>query len=271
MKPVFSHTVHVLGNTLHYIQNDTAGKPVVFLHGNSLSSSSFYKQFEADWADDYRLIALDLVGHGKSSLAQNPEEVYTYAYFVQLVTHFLEALQLQDYVLVGHSMGGHIIMEGLPVWHGMCSFVLFGAPPAKQPLNIGEAFQPNENLGLLFKPDLSEAEKELIIDLYLSTPVADRAEILQQFSSTDEAFRPHLGKNLALQDEAALMQQNSLPVAILEGVSEKLVTKGYIDSLGLPALWRGQVQYIPEAGHSPQWENPQAFNAVLGAFLQGVL
>lgn len=271
MKPILSHTAHILGNTLHYIQNDTVGKPVVFLHGNSLSSGSFSKQFEADWADGYRLIALDLVGHGKSLPAQNPDEVYTYAYFVQLVAHFLEALQLQDYVLVGHSMGGHIIMEGLPIWRGLRGFMLFGAPPAKQPLNIGEAFQLNENLGLLFKPDLSEAEKSLIIDLYLSMPVADRAEILQQFSSTDKDFRPYLGKNLALQDEVSLMQHNRLPVAILEGVYEKLVAKGYIDSLDLPALWRGKVQYIHEAGHSPQWENPQVFNQLLGEFLGEVL
>ncbi len=80
-------------------------------------------------------------------------------YFVETVAGFIQALDLQDNVLVGHSMGGHILMEGLPTWKGLRGFVLFGAPPAKQPLNIGEVFQPNEHLGVLFKGKLSESEK----------------------------------------------------------------------------------------------------------------
>ncbi|MCS6828489.1 MAG: hypothetical protein NZ553_17880 [Caldilinea sp.] len=35
----------------------------------------------------------------------------------------------------------------------------------------------------------------------------------------------------------------------------------------MPTLWRGAVQVIPGAGHAPQWETPEVFNALLGAFL----
>ncbi len=66
------------------------------------------------------------------------------------------------------------------------------------------------------------------------------------------------------------MAQNALPVAIFEGELEKFVMRGYIDGLALPNVSRGKVQYIAEAGHSPQWENPAIFNELLGDFLKTV-
>jgi pimeloyl-ACP methyl ester carboxylesterase len=35
----------------------------------------------------------------------------------------------------------------------------------------------------------------------------------------------------------------------------------------MPTLWRGAVQTIPGAGHAPQWETPEAFDALLAAFI----
>jgi pimeloyl-ACP methyl ester carboxylesterase len=35
----------------------------------------------------------------------------------------------------------------------------------------------------------------------------------------------------------------------------------------MPTLWRGAVQSIPDAGHIPQWEQAETFNALLGAFV----
>ena len=44
---------------------------------------------------------------------------------------------------------------------------------------------------------------------------------------------------------------------------------GYISGLKMPTLWRGAIQFIPDAGHTPNWEQPEAFNALLEAFIQG--
>jgi pimeloyl-ACP methyl ester carboxylesterase len=35
----------------------------------------------------------------------------------------------------------------------------------------------------------------------------------------------------------------------------------------MPTLWRGAVQVIPGAGHTPHWETPEAFDALLAAFV----
>jgi pimeloyl-ACP methyl ester carboxylesterase len=58
-----------------------------------------------------------------------------------------------------------------------------------------------------------------------------------------------------------------VPLAILHGGQEQLINGVYIASLAMPTLWRGAVQTIPSAGHAPQWETPQAFDALLEAFI----
>src|SRR5690349_10408510 len=47
----------------------TSGTAIVFVHGNSASSLAYQKQLESSLADHYRLIALDLPGHGSSPAA----------------------------------------------------------------------------------------------------------------------------------------------------------------------------------------------------------
>jgi pimeloyl-ACP methyl ester carboxylesterase len=38
----------------------------------------------------------------------------------------------------------------------------------------------------------------------------------------------------------------------------------------MPTLWRGEVQVIEGAGHSPHWERPERFNALLADFVADV-
>ena len=54
---------------------------------------------------------------------------------------------------------------------------------------------------------------------------------------------------------------------MLQGAEEQLVNAAYIAALKMPTLWRGAVQVIPGAGHTPHWEAPEAFDALLDAFL----
>ena len=55
---------------------------------------------------------------------------------------------------------------------------------------------------------------------------------------------------------------------MLHGDEEQLVNRRYFDSVAMPTLWRGAVQTIPDAGHMPQWEMPEAFNALIEAFVR---
>ncbi len=89
----------------------TDGFPVVFIHGNSASRSIFRHQVDADWAGDYRMITLDLLGHGDSEDASDPEAAYTQNGYADAVVDVLTELGVERAVVVGWSLGGHIALE----------------------------------------------------------------------------------------------------------------------------------------------------------------
>ena len=54
-----------------------AGRPILLVHGNSSSSRIWQKQLQGPLGTKYRLITIDLPGHGASSPAANPEQDYS--------------------------------------------------------------------------------------------------------------------------------------------------------------------------------------------------
>src|SRR5258708_34766989 len=79
-----------------------SGRPVVLIHGWTLSSEIW--QGQIDWlaAQGLRAVAYDRRGHGQSS---KPEGSYDYDRLADDLATILDRLDLKDVVLVGHSMG----------------------------------------------------------------------------------------------------------------------------------------------------------------------
>ena len=86
------------------------GPPILFAHGVTLSSRVWAKQFDAVPAAGFRAVAFDARGHGASNVGQSGHSVDNLADDVRSV---LEALDVHDAILVGHSMGGMAIQAFL--------------------------------------------------------------------------------------------------------------------------------------------------------------
>lgn len=85
-----------------------SGSPaIVFVHGWSCDRSYWRAQIE-HFAKSHRVVAVDLGGHGESGLGRKE---WTMAAFGADVRAVLEALDIRGAVLVGHSMGGPVILE----------------------------------------------------------------------------------------------------------------------------------------------------------------
>ena len=85
-----------------YYEDHGTGQAVVLIHGYPLDGSSWEKQTAALLAAGYRVITYDRRGFGKSS---KPTAGYDYDTFAADLNTLLEALNLNDAVLVGFSMG----------------------------------------------------------------------------------------------------------------------------------------------------------------------
>ncbi len=102
--PYTDNQVRVRDVTLHYQEwGDSSAPPVLMVHGFGVSGHMF-DEFAARAQGMYRLIAIDQRGHGDSDWA--PDGDYSRDAFVADLEAFREALSIENFVLIGHSMGG---------------------------------------------------------------------------------------------------------------------------------------------------------------------
>jgi non-heme chloroperoxidase len=86
-----------------YYEDHGAGDPVVLIHGYPLNGTSWEKQIPGLLASGRRVITYDRRGFGKSS---QPATGYNYDIFAQDLQKLVTQLKLQNFALVGFSMGG---------------------------------------------------------------------------------------------------------------------------------------------------------------------
>ena len=94
------------GGTLHYLERGE-GRPLVLLHGITLRADVWAPQLH-QLADRHRVIAVSLRGHGQSVAGSAG---YGMVPLGDDVAAVLEALDLRDAIVVGHSMGGMGLMQ----------------------------------------------------------------------------------------------------------------------------------------------------------------
>lgn len=99
-------SVEYQGVKVHY-SVEGSGRALLFLHGY-LESSAIWQGFAERFTDRYRVILLDIPGHGASGILGPVHEMEEMARVAGAV---LDAEQISEVVVLGHSMGGYVTME----------------------------------------------------------------------------------------------------------------------------------------------------------------
>lgn len=103
-----SKFVTVNGIKLHYLDYGTAGRQIVLcVHGGG-GHAHWYDFIASGLAADYHVISIDLRGHGESDWVDPP--AYFYTDYASDLAAFVEALDVRDFVLIGHSMAGAVVL-----------------------------------------------------------------------------------------------------------------------------------------------------------------
>ena len=247
------------------------GPAAVLIHGNSSSSRVFSRQIDGPLGRRFRLVAVDLPGHGASDDAKDPS-AYSLPGHARAVRAIVDALQLGGAVFVGWSLGGHVALEMAPELTDAGGFMIFGAPPLAFPVDMGKAFLPNPAMRFTFCEHIDREQATVYVRSFFKPGFADVAPFfLKDALRTDGRARSGLAASIApggYRDEVAVVRDLKVPLAVLHGEAEQLVNGGYFASIVMPTLWRGAVQVISGAGHAPHWETPEAFDALLAAFVE---
>jgi pimeloyl-ACP methyl ester carboxylesterase len=117
--PYTSRFVEAGGLRLHYQDFGTAGKPAMLcLHGGA-AHAHWFDFVAGAFTADYHVRALDQRGHGDSEWADPPS--YAYERYAADLAEVVEQLDLRNFVLIGHSMGGTVSLEYASTYPGRVS------------------------------------------------------------------------------------------------------------------------------------------------------
>ena len=246
------------------------GTPVVFLHGNSSSSEIFEHQRRASLAKGRRLIAVDFPGHGASGDAHDPLRTYTRSGLADVIAELFDIMRIGEAIVVGWSLGGHVGIDLLSRFAGLKGLMITGTPPVR-PGEMAEGFQASAQLGFAGRPELSDEDVTTFARAMIGDPVPEF--IPAAIRRTDKRFRDFLFKAAragAGGDQRDAVETSQVPIAVVNGAADPLVKLDYLDSIAYGNLWDGRCHRLPRAGHAPFWQQPAAFNTILGRFLDAL-
>ncbi len=257
-----------------YYRDQGKGQPILLVHG-WLCSSKFWQKKVPELANAFRVVNLDLRGHGNSSKALTGHTIGQYARDVRQV---IEHLGLHETVLVGWSLAGAVVLSYYEQYRGntrvqalglvdSCPFPFSGqswnshalrnynydgmnatfADYTANPRNFAVAFTNR-----MFKQQPSAADTDWVVAEMMKTPTWIAQAVYSDF---------------VMSDYARTLPAVRTPFIVFgadSGVFRNGIAMGKAIADQVP-----QARFIPfqDAGHILFYEQPQKFNAALTDFV----
>lgn len=266
MQPV--RTIATRHGALSVIDSGGTGFPFVLLHGSGSRKEIFGPLFVERITARFRLIAIDLPGHGASADAEDPEASYGITGLAEAVSNVVDALSLPSYGVLGWSLGGHLGMELLGRDSRVKGLMVVGAPPVSPgPLGMLRAFQTNFDLLLASKERFTARDMQRFFDLCFHG--TGRDEDMAAIARADGRLRPVFVRSMMRGDgvdQRRVVEEATVPLAIVNGADEPFARLSYVRSLLYRRLWDGYCYEMEAAGHAPFLDLPGAFGDLLLRF-----
>jgi pimeloyl-ACP methyl ester carboxylesterase len=263
--------VHTNGIRIHYYRTGGAKPPLLLLHGVTDSGLCWTRVARA-LEGEYDVIMPDARGHGFSD---GPETGFSIEILAEDVAGLIQALQLQQPYILGHSMGG-LTASVLAAQHPDLPRAILLEDPAwrtsvaTSPNN--EADQPNSWLQWLLPVRAMPREERIAAQRARSHWVDEElgpwADAKDQFNLAI-VERNDLDSKLHVTSWREYVPQISCPILLMTADVERgaVVTEQVAQEAG--RLWRhGETVHIPDAGHNIRREQFEPFMAIITGFLR---
>jgi non-heme chloroperoxidase len=249
------------------------GRLILFIHGFSQCWLAWSRQLNSNLAENYRLVAMDMRGHG---LSDKPREAYGDSkLWADDVSAVIESLRLDHPILCGWSYGPLVILDYIRHYgearlsgiHFVCGITKLGSDEAlavltPEFLNLVPGFFSTDaetsarSLESLIRMCLtrepSTEELYLMLGYNLSVPPAVRQALFSRAFDNDDLL-PNIRR----------------PVLITQGADDAIV-KPEIVSQHKASVAQAQIHIMANAGHAPFWDDAPAFNQRVQAFAESL-
>ena len=246
------------GVLIHYDVQGTGAIALVFVHGWCCDRRYWDRQV-GHFASHYTVVGLDLAGHGASGRDRTQ---WTVAAFGQDVVAVVEQLGLEQVVLIGHSLGGPVIVEAarrLPT-------AIIGVVGVDTWQNVEQVRTPEQVAEMVapFRTNFVEAMRTFVRARFV--PTSDPT-VVEHVMAGMSAAPPHIGIGAITEywgNDRKLQEglQEIKAPKITINASDRGTNREAAQRHGIEVTWMSGV------GHLVMMEDPQTFNRLLDEAVQ---
>lgn len=234
------------------------GEPLVLLHG-LMGELSNWEDTITHFKTRYRVIVPILPIYELPLLTLGVKSLSKY------VHKFLKYKKLNQVVLIGNSLGGHVGLVFTTAHQEYVKALVLTGSSGLYENAFGGSFPKRENYDFIKEKveytfyDPATATKELVDEVFKT--VNDRFRVIRILALAKSAIRHNMGKEL---------KKITIPVSLIWGKQDK-ITPPEVAKEFHELLPNSELNWVDKCGHAPMMEQPLEFNNYLQKFLDRIL
>ncbi|WP_316745816.1 alpha/beta hydrolase [Pedobacter gandavensis] len=234
------------------------GEPLVLLHGLMGELSNWEPTID-HFKEKYHVIVPILPLYELPILTLGVKSLSKY------VHRFLKYKKLNQVVLIGNSLGGHIGLVFTAAHQEYVKALVLTGSSGLYENAFGGSFPKRENRDYIKEKvqytfyDPAIATEELVDEVYKS--VNDRSRVIRILALAKSAIRHNMSKELS---------RITIPVSLIWGKQDKITPPEVAEEFH-ELLPNSELNWVDQCGHAPMMERPEVFNEYLEKFLNRIL
>lgn len=244
------------GVKIYYVSSGEGEDVLFFVHGLGESHETWKPQLEFFPSIGFKVLAIDLRGHGKSSLPKKRIEMKDFASDVYKV---IENEDLDKVNFIGYSMGALVLFELYKLHSELFNtLVLEATVPQYPPAQTAQ----------LINMSMHEIARQ-VADFAVSPLASDelKEDIYRIISKTDKEVYIESAEAACASNYTSLLSEISIPTLILSGELDYISPPEAAYEMNR-LICNSEVYIFEKTGHMPHRERPEEYNKVVYEFLE---
>jgi len=232
------------------------GTPMIILHGLMGGLSNFNGVTDYFSQRNYKILLPELPVYKMSLLKTNVKSLAKY------VEQFIEFKELDQVILLGNSLGGHIGLLHTKLYADKVKALVITGSSGLYESAMGDGYPKRGDYEFIKKKsedvfyDPKVATKEIVDEVYAT--VNNRHKLIKTLAIAKSAIRHNMAKDLP---------NMHTPTCIIWGKEDNVTPPNVAEDFH-KFLPDSDLFWIEKCGHAPMMEHPDEFNKLLDAWLQ---
>ncbi|QNK76400.1 alpha/beta fold hydrolase [Winogradskyella undariae] len=232
------------------------GKPIIVLHGLMGGLSNFDGVTKFFSSKGYKVIIPELPIYSMTLLKTNVKS------FANYLRDFIEYKGLEDVILLGNSLGGHIGLYHTKLYPEKIKALIITGSSGLYESAMGGGYTKRSDYEVMKKKaqevfyDPAVATKEIVDEVYET--VNDRNKLIKTLAIAKSAIRHNMAKDLP---------NMNIPICIIWGKNDHVTPPEVAEEFN-ELLPDSELYWIDKCGHAAMMEHPDEFNKILFGWLE---